>query len=151
MRSFIKIICLVVFVICLAPRLIQADDSIGTIKKLNGTAMFLREKIEIKMKLGDPVFMKDVLKTDNTGSLGITFKDNTMISVGPNTVYTIDEYVFKPSEQKLAFVSKISKGTLHFVSGTLSKLAPEAVKVKTPEATIGFRGTRCLIKVEDIE
>jgi hypothetical protein len=149
MRSFIKIICLVFLVVCLDARLMQADDSIGAIKKLNGAATFVREKKELKVKLGDPVFMKDVVKTDNTGSLGITFKDNTMISVGPNTVYTIDEYVFKPSEQKLAFVSNISKGTLHFVSGTLTKLAPDSVKVKTPEATIGFRGTRCLIKIED--
>jgi len=144
-----KIICLIVLVVCLDARLVQADDSIGAIKKINGAATLVREQKELKVKMGDLVFMKDVLKTDNTGSLGITFKDNTMISVGPNTVYTIDEYVFKPSEQKLAFVSRISKGTLHFVSGSLTKMAPDAVKVKTPEATIGFRGTRCLIKVED--
>ena len=149
MRSFMKMICLIVLVVCLDARLVQADDSIGAIKKINGAATLVREQKELKVKMGDLVFMKDVLKTDNTGSLGITFKDNTMISVGPNTVYTIDEYVFKPSEQKLAFVSRISKGTLHFVSGSLTKMAPDAVKVKTPEATIGFRGTRCLIKVED--
>jgi len=149
MKSFIKIMCLFVLLICLDARLTQADDSIGAIKKLNGAATIVRENKEQIVSLGAPVFMKDVLKTDNTGSLGITFRDNTMISIGPNTVYTIDEYVFKPSEQKMAFVSKISKGTLNFVSGKLTKLAPDAVKVKTPEATIGFRGTRCLIKVED--
>ena len=149
MRSFIKIICLVVLAVCLDARLAQADDSIGAIKKLNGATTVVREKGELNIKLGDPVFMKDVLKTDKNGSLGITFKDNTMISLGPNTVYTIDEYVFKPGEQKLAFVSKISKGTLNFVSGNLTKMAPDAVKVKTPEATIGFRGTHCLIKIED--
>jgi len=149
MRSFIKIVCLIMLVLCLDARLAQADNSIGTIKKLNGAATFVREKTELNVKLGDPVFMKDVLKTDKSGSLGITFKDNTMISIGPNTAYAIDEYVFKPGEQKLAFVSKISKGTLNFVSGNLTKMAPDAVKVKTPEATIGFRGTHCLIKIDD--
>jgi hypothetical protein len=149
MRSFIKIICLLVLVACLDVRFAQADDAIGAIKKINGAATVVREKGELKVSLGDPVFMKDILKTDKNGSLGITFRDNTMISLGPNTVYTIDEYVFKPGEQKLAFVSKISKGTLNFVSGNLTKMAPDAVKVKTPEATIGFRGTHCLIKVEE--
>ena len=148
MRSFIKISCLFVLFVCLDARLTQADDSIGAIKKLNGAATVVREKAEHKVIIGAPVFMKDVLKTDNTGSLGITFKDNTMISVGPNTVYTVDEYVYQPDEQKLSFVSKVSKGTLHFVSGNLTKLAPNAVKVKTPEAAIGFRGTRFLVKVE---
>jgi len=149
MRCFIKITCLFVLVVCLDAQLTQADDSIGAIKKLNGAATVIREKTEQKVNLGAPVFTKDVLKTDSTGSLGITLKDNTMISVGPNTVYTIDEYVYQPNEQKLAFVSKISKGTLHFVSGNLAKLAPNAVKIKTPEATMGIRGTRFLIKVED--
>ena len=148
MRSFIKFIFLFVLLVCLDARLTQADDSIGAIKKLNGAATVVREKTEHKVNIGAPVFMKDVLKTDNTGSLGITFKDNTMISVGPNTVYTIDEYVYQPDEQKLSFVSKVSKGTLHFISGNLIKLAPNAVKVKTPEATIGLRGTRLLVKVD---
>jgi hypothetical protein len=150
MRSFIRIICvLFILLICLNAGLVQADDSIGAVKKLNGSVTVIRNNTEQKVVLGSPVFIKDVLKTDSTGSLGITFRDNTMISIGPNTVYTIDEYVFKPSEQKMAFVSKISKGTLNFVSGKLTKLAPDSVKVKTPEATIGFRGTHCLIKVED--
>lgn len=149
MRNYIKIICLLVLLVCLDARLAQADNSIGAIKKLNGAATVVRDKTEQKVNLGAPVFMKDILKTDNAGSLGITFKDNTMISIGPNTVYTIDEYAYQPNEQKLAFVSKISKGTLNFVSGNLTKVAPDAVKVKTPEGTIGFRGTRCLIKVED--
>lgn len=149
MKSFIRIMCLFALLICLDARLIQADDSIGSVKKISGAATIVRESREQAVTLGAPIYMKDVLKTDNTGSLGITFRDNTMISIGPNTVYTIDEYVFKPSEQKMAFVSKISKGTLNFVSGKITKLAPDAVKVKTPEATIGFRGTRCAIKVED--
>lgn len=149
MRSFIKIMCLFVLFVCLDAQLTQADDSIGVIKKINGAATVVRGKNEYKVNIGTPVFMKDILKTDNTGSLGIRFKDNTMISVGSNTVYTIDEYVYQPNEQKLSFVSKITKGTLHFVSGNLTKLAPDAVKVKTPEATIGFRGTRFLVKVED--
>jgi hypothetical protein len=131
MRILIKIMCLCVLLACLDVQWTQADDAIGAIKKLNGAATVVRDKIEQKINIGAPVFMKDVLKTDTTGSLGITFKDNTMISVGPNTVYTIDEYVYQPNEQKLAFVSKISKGTLHFVSGNLTKLAPDAVKVKT--------------------
>jgi hypothetical protein len=149
MRNFIKIMCLFALLICLDARLTQADDSIGTVKKINGVATVIRENKEQKITLGAPIFIKDVLKTDKTGSLGIIFKDNTMISIGSNTVYTIDEYVFNPSEQKLAFVSKISKGTLNFVSGKLTKLAPDSVKVKTPEATIGFRGTHCLIQIED--
>ncbi len=149
MKNFLKIMCLTVALLCLDPGLTQAADAIGAIKTLKGTATLVRDKTEHKVSIGTSIFMKDVLKTGSNGSLGIRFNDNTLISIGPNTVYTIDEYVYQPNEQKLAFVSKVSKGTLNFVSGNLTKLAPDAAKVKTPEATIGFRGTHFLIKVED--
>lgn len=149
MRKLITISCLVVLFVCLGIRMSPADTSIGSIKKLNGAATIVRGKSTVKVNLGGPVFMNDVLKTENATSAGITFKDNTMISVGPNTVFAIDEYVYQPKEQKLSFVSTVSKGTLHFVSGNMTKLAPSAVKVKTPEGTMGIRGTRFLVKVED--
>jgi hypothetical protein len=93
--------------------------------------------------------MKDVINTDDSGSVGITFKDNTMISIGPNTKYVIDEYAYQPKNNQLSFVSTVSRGTLNFVSGNLTKLAPNAVKVNTPVGTMGMRGTRFLLKVEE--
>lgn len=37
---------------------------------------------------------------------------------------------------------------MHYISGVIAKLSPDAVKVRTPVATVAVRGTRFLAKVE---
>jgi hypothetical protein len=80
--------------------------------------------------------------------MGITLKDATVISLGPKTEFAIDEYAYVPAKNKLKLGSRITKGSLNYVSGIIAKLKPEAVKVKTPTGTIGVRGTNFVVKVE---
>ena len=105
-------------------------------------------KKKIPARINASIFINDILETGSDGALGITFKDNTVISIGPDTQYVIDEFAFQPQKKKLSFVSRLTRGTLHFVSGTIAKLAPKKVAVKTAAGTIGVRGTRFLVKIE---
>lgn len=146
-----KILCLAVLFVLSNIGAAMADTSIGSVKKLNGTAALTRGKAVSQVKLGDPIYMGDVLKTGPSGSMGVTFKDNTLISIGPNTVYTIDEYVYQPKNDKISFVSRVSRGTLNFVSGNMARMAPGSVKVNTSVGTVGIRGTHFLVKVEGEE
>ncbi len=125
-----------------------AHEDAGYIKSLEGSAVIVRGESSIPAKLGDPVQMNDTVITKPDGSLGITFMDSTRISIGPDTEFIINNYVYKPKEKQLSFVSKIGKGTLHFISGNMSKLKEDAVELNTPEGTVGIRGTRFLVKVE---
>lgn len=122
---------------------------IGFIKKMQASAVIVRDNISEAAEPGAPVFENDILKTDDSGALGITFSDNTMISLGPDTEFTVNEYVFQPEAKKMSFLSRIVRGTLHYISGTMAKLSPQSVSVNTPVGTIGIRGTRFLVKVED--
>lgn len=146
-----KIIYLVVLFVFSGIGAAMADTSIGAVKKLNGTATVVRGNAVSKVNLGDSIYMNDILKTGPAGAMGVTFKDNTMISIGPNTEYAIDDYVYQPRERKLSFVSKVSRGTLNFVSGKIAKMAPDSVKVNSSVGTIGIRGTHFLLKVEGEE
>ena len=80
--------------------------------------------------------------------MGITLKDATVISLGPETEFAIDEYVYAPAQNKLKLGSRITKGSLNYVSGVIAKLQPDAVTVTTPSGTIGVRGTQFAVKVE---
>ena len=126
---------------------VSADDAIGRVKTSEGEAFVVHQGIRQAATVGTWVFSGDAIVTGGDGAVGVTFRDNTMISVGPDTNYVIDEFVFAPSDQKLSFVSRMSKGTLHFVSGKIAKLSPESVKVATPTGTLGVRGTRFVLKI----
>jgi hypothetical protein len=61
----------------------------------------------------------------------------------------VEEYLFAPSQGKLKLGSKLTKGTLNYISGSIAKLKPDAVSVGTPTGTIGVRGTHFVLKVDE--
>ena len=91
--------------------------------------------------------MGDIVKTDSDGSAALVFSDDTIITMGPQTELTVEDYLFEPLEGRLGFVAKILRGTISYLSGQIEKLSPGTVQLKTPAATIGVRGTHVLLKV----
>jgi len=126
-------------------------EKIGSLRKVSGNCLIVRasDQQEIKAVSGLAIFQNDIISTQSNSSLGIIFKDATRISMGPNSKLTVNQYVFNPAKKKYSMLTKMMKGTAHYVSGKLSKLAPDAIKIETPDATIGSRGTSFLINVND--
>lgn len=125
-----------------------ADAVVGNVKVVKGDAYIVNKGQQVKATVGAPIASGDTLKTSAGASLGVTFKDNTVMSFGPDTEVTVDEYLYAPSQGKLKLGATIGKGTLAYLSGAIAKLKPEAVSLKTPTGTIGVRGTHFVIKVE---
>jgi len=124
-----------------------AEDAIGIIKTRTGEAMVERAGDTLPIGEGDEVFLNDVMVTGADGSLGITFKDNTRVSLGNNTRLTMDAFVYAPADENYSFVARIGRGTMFFTSGVIATVAPDEVAIETPSATIGVRGTRFLVRV----
>ena len=97
--------------------------------------------------VGAPVSRGDSIETGSDGSVGITFRDETRVSVGPNSQIAIDDFVFAPDADQLSFATSVTRGTMLYVSGAIARFAPERVKVSTPEGTVGIRGTTFLVRV----
>lgn len=126
-----------------------AAEEIGQVKTVSGAATLVRAGTALTTVVGTTVEPNDVLRTGSGGALGVTFKDNTVISVGPDTELTIDDFVYRPMTKDVAFVSTLARGTLHYISGAIGKISPEQVAVKVPGGTIGIRGTRFVVRVDD--
>ena len=128
----------------------HADDAvIGYVKTLSGQARLTFAGKSENAEVGTAVRVGQVIDTGADGSLGITFKDETIVSIGPNTSVAVDEFLYAPAKDQLKLSANLLKGSLQYISGVIAKLRPEAVSLKTPSAIIGVRGTRFLVKVED--
>jgi hypothetical protein len=134
-------------VFLISPQAAWAADPIGTIKTSAGDAKIIRSGKPAAAKVGVPIQQDDVIVTGADGSIGVTFTDNSMFSVGPNTEIVVDKYVFDPNANDASFTANMAKGTLQFISGEIAKLSPDAVKVNIPTGTIAVRGTRFLVEV----
>ena len=124
------------------------QEIIGSIKNVKGQAEVVRNETTLPAKPGLKLYAKDRIITGPDSSLGVILRDDTVISLGPDSDFAVKEFAFKPEDGNLSLVTKLLKGTAAYLSGSISKLKPGAAKLETPVATIGIRGTRFLAKVE---
>jgi len=122
---------------------------VGQVKVSNGTAHVQRGAERLPVKLGLGVQQGDVLVTGNDGSAGITFTDNSLVSVGPNSVFAIDKYRFDSTTHAGEFEGNLRQGRLAAVSGKMVKQSPESMKIRTPSAIMGVRGTEFVVQVDE--
>jgi hypothetical protein len=120
----------------------------GIVKAVKGRAVISRNGQSLEAADGMKLLRGDVIQTSETASIGLIFDDDTVVSMGPASEMLIEEYDFVPIEGKLSFVARFIRGTIAYLSGQISKLSPAAVRLETPVATIGVRGTQVLIKLE---
>jgi hypothetical protein len=124
------------------------SDHIGIVKTVAGDTVIVRNDKSIRAEVNTKVLKGDLLKTGPDGKVGVIFEDDTVISMGPNSEIVIENFLFRPAEKKMSFIARIIQGTASFISGQITKLAPDLVHIETPDATIGMRGTQVLVQVE---
>jgi hypothetical protein len=128
----------------------NADNSqVAQIKTVSGQAEIVRNGARVAARIGDPLYEKDTIDTGGDGSIGITFIDNTVMSSGPNSEIVLEDYQFNSSDFKGSMLTDMNRGTVSMISGDIARSSPGAMKVKTPTAVLGVRGTRFVIQVKD--
>ena len=130
------------------PAYAQQPAPAGHVKTVTGAAFIVRNNAALAAKPGDAVFATDALRTGTDGKVGVTLRDDTRISLGPASEVRIDRYVYAPGEGGLGMVLKFVRGAAVYVSGRIAKLAPDAVRLETPTAIVGVRGTTVAVFVE---
>jgi hypothetical protein len=125
------------------------SEPVGYVKTVVGEAWVSTAGQRVKAEPGTAVLLGSALRTGTGASMGVTFKDNTVMSFGPNTELTVDEYLYAPAQGQLKLSTRLVRGTLNYISGVIEKLKPEAVSVKTPTGIIGVRGTQFVASADD--
>jgi len=139
----------VIALVCVAPLCAQAAEDIAQIKVAKGTVFIERAGKRIPGKVGTHVQATDTIITAADGSVGISFIDNSLLSMGPNSELAIDRFAFNATTHEGTFNTSLRKGTLAVVSVKIAKQSPTAMKVKLPASILGVRGTVFLVRVEE--
>lgn len=126
----------------------DGNSAIATIKNVKGDVQVFRGDLVFPATAGAVLLASDTIVTGEAGAIGVIFKDNSVLSLGPESHLEIDSFQFEPAEEKLSFVANVMHGTLTYLSGLITRLKPESVQFRTPSATIGIRGTHLAIAVE---
>jgi hypothetical protein len=119
----------------------------GRIKIVSGSAFIVRAGAAVPAQAGQLVYEADALRTGADGHLGVTLKDDTRVSIGPGSEMRVDKFVYAPAEGHLALVLNMVRGVMAYVSGRIAKLSPDSIRLETPAAVVGVRGTTLGLRV----
>jgi hypothetical protein len=137
-----------VVVIALAPLATRADEPIGRIKTQSGTVNFIQAAKTRPAVIGGPVFRSDTIVTGGHSSVGVAFADNSLMALGPFSRLSLDQFRFNTTTHDGEFDVSLRRGTLAIKSGQIVKQTPEAMRVRTPVAVLGVRGTEFVVRAD---
>ena len=146
-RYWAGVVTLVV-VAAATPAVAQQPSAAGRIKVVSGSAFIVRDSKLVPAKVGQEVYAADGLRTGADGRIGVTLKDDTRISLGPSSEVRLERFAYAAADGSLGLVLKIVRGVAAYVSGRIAKLSPDSIRLETPTAIVGVRGTSLAIRVE---
>jgi len=125
-----------------------SDDAIGQVATVQGVATVARgNATPAALKVNDAIFRKDVLQTGANAAVGVTFDDETTLSLNANARVVINELIYEEGSKTNKAVINFARGTIAFVAGLAAKNGD--MTITTPTATLGIRGTTGVVDVPD--
>src|SRR4051812_22820364 len=73
-----------------------ARADVGQIKVAAGQVFVDRKGQSLPGRVGMPLENDDVVRTGVDGSVGITMRDNSLLSAGPNSILSLERFEFDP-------------------------------------------------------
>jgi hypothetical protein len=122
------------------------DGAAGMIKNSKGDVSIERAGGWIPGAVGTAVFAADRVRTGADGSVGVTLRDSTLLSAGPNSLFVLDRFAFDSTTNAGTISVGVRKGTLAVATGRIAKQTPESIDFRTPTSVIGVRGTEFAIE-----
>jgi hypothetical protein len=123
------------------------EEPIGNVATLTGVATVTRNDRAIPLQVKDDIYLNDIVQTQASSSLSITFSDATTFRLSANAQVTIDNYVYEEGGASNAGVFDIGKGTIAFVAAAVAKTG--SMQITTPTASLGIRGTTGVVDVPE--
>lgn len=122
-----------------------ASEVIGHVQKLSGSASVIRNGVAVELQVGAAVQKGDVIQTGSNSTLGMTFIDGSAFGMTSNARMVLNEMIFDPNGSSNSSLMSLVQGTITFVAGQTAKNGN--MRVETPVATMGIRGTAVLVEI----
>lgn len=131
----------------LAPQQAVSKD-IGLIDRAVGWRQVVRDTNELEPEKGFDIISKDDLRTGE-GRMQVKFVDDSKLRMTEHTRIVIDNVVFDDDPSKSDLAMTFAQGTARFITGKLGTIEKENIRLRTPTASIGIRGTDFTVTVDE--
>ncbi len=126
-----------------------AGEQIGQIKVASGDVSILRAGQTLVAKAGTPLEEGDLVETGANSAVGMTFSDNSRMSLGPKSSLMLESYAYQSAGRRDGFDARLKNGSLTAASGNIAKSRPLAMRVLMPTTVLGVKGTEFAVRVSE--
>ncbi|MGZ8156513.1 MAG: FecR family protein [Burkholderiales bacterium] len=128
----------------------QASEYAGVVETVTGESYIERSGARVSVAPGTLVFQADRVFTGRASFVGMTLRDDTLLTLGPLTALSLDSYAFDAKTHQGRFLAYLPRGVLSVVTGSIAKRSPRSFVVKTRISTIGVSGTEFIVEAHDL-
>lgn len=120
----------------------------GVVKRSQGEVSIERAGLRLPAGVGVAVMTGDTLRTGPGAAVGITLRDDTLMTLGPDGELVISSFAFDATTHDGKLLTSLWRGTLHMVTGLIARKSPERVNVQTRTVVLGARGTEFIVETQ---
>lgn len=118
----------------------------GTFKSLQGTVVVQSEKEHRVAKPGEALMPGQRISTGPGDAASLVLRDGTALVIGPGSSVALTQFEYDPVTHAGGMLLDVYNGSMRMISGWMGKARPEVVKVRTPYAMTGIRGTDFIVE-----
>jgi len=129
----------------------SAWGAAGYVHEANGDVTVTRGKSQAQAVAKNGIVASNsIISTGDKSHAVLKFSDGQVVAMKANSVFNVREYRFEPKkvEESNIFFSGIKGGFL-FITGLIAKRSHKSFRLSTPNATIGVRGTKFMVAMEN--
>ncbi|MEH2620648.1 hypothetical protein V1285_005594 [Bradyrhizobium sp. AZCC 1620] len=126
-----------------------AGKVVGHIAKMTGSASIVRNGVTIDVQVGDAVYQSDLLQTGSSSTIGLVLIDGTAFNLSANARLMLNDLTFDATSTSNSSFITLVEGAANFVAGQVAKTGD--MKVATPAAVIGIRGTAVKLDISSTD
>ena len=95
--------------------------------------------------VGARLKVDDSVISESNGSVGLTFSDNSTLSMGPDSEVTLKRFEYDPTTHMGAFDAYVKQGTVSLQAGNLADSGPDNLRITTPKSELKGNAKQLLI------
>ena len=149
MKKYACLLAVIALVVALILPCDALAEAVGRITQVEGRVDLLKggELPAVPVAVDAQVSTGDVLRTKSLSRAQITFIDNSVVTIAPESRLAVEDYQFQPASGKRNAVLQLFQGLAHIVVSKLSKVQEPDFIIKTHTAVMGVRGTEVGIRL----
>lgn len=150
-NSLLLLSLILTITLYICPAFAQQGKNVGIANDVEGIVNNYHEgsPSPVRMEVGSKIYLNDRIVTEKESKLQIVFRDDSVVTIGPESELTVDVNVYDQRTDRRESVLSLVKGRVRSVVSKSYSRNNSRFEIHTRTATAGVRGTENAVETTE--